>query len=217
MNLICLLSAVSSGVVHGCGLLHVQLSPRGRISFWFCKKSHPEVCSAPGTLTHWLNKAETSTIIRKITVISRNIYWTCFFLFFFFQQVFAETKDELSLVLFGTDSTKNPLSQDGQYQNITVHCPFMVPDFTLLEEIEHQLQPENQQGDCILYVQYVFILKVHSYLWSDLLKQNTVQKESLVTPHYYIWLQTKFIFTELMLFKKFLDSVFIFMVFIQSM
>ncbi|XP_037542319.1 X-ray repair cross-complementing protein 5 [Nematolebias whitei] len=63
------------------------------------------------------------------------------------RQVFAETKDELSLVLFGTDSTKNPLSQDGQYQNITVHCPFMVPDFTLLEEIEHQLHPENQQGD----------------------------------------------------------------------
>ncbi|XP_017280010.1 X-ray repair cross-complementing protein 5 [Kryptolebias marmoratus] len=63
------------------------------------------------------------------------------------RQVFAETKDELALVLFGTDSTKNPLEQDGQYQNITVHRHFMVPDFMLLDEIENQVHPENQQAD----------------------------------------------------------------------
>ncbi|KAK5607056.1 hypothetical protein CRENBAI_008849 [Crenichthys baileyi] len=63
------------------------------------------------------------------------------------RQVFAETKDELALVLFGTDSTKNPLDQNGQYQNITVHRHLMVPDFELLEEIEHQIHPENQQAD----------------------------------------------------------------------
>lgn len=61
-----------------------------------------------------------------------------------------ETKDELALVLFGTDSTKNPLDQDGQYQNITVHRNLMVPDFELLEEIENQIHPESQQADCIL-------------------------------------------------------------------
>ncbi|XP_028993054.1 X-ray repair cross-complementing protein 5 [Betta splendens] len=63
------------------------------------------------------------------------------------RQVFAETKDELALVLFGTDATKNPLDRDGQYQNITVHRHLTVPDFELLEEIEHQVQPENQQAD----------------------------------------------------------------------
>ncbi|KAL6100702.1 xrcc5 [Pungitius sinensis] len=63
------------------------------------------------------------------------------------RQVFAETKDELALVLFGTDSTKNSLDQDGQYQNITVHRPLTVPDFQLLEEIENQIHPENQQAD----------------------------------------------------------------------
>ncbi|KAM4731159.1 X-ray repair cross-complementing protein 5-like [Anableps anableps] len=63
------------------------------------------------------------------------------------RQVFAETKDELALVLFGTDSTKNPLDRDEQYQNITVHRHLMVPDFELLEEIEHQVHPENQQAD----------------------------------------------------------------------
>ncbi|XP_056286454.1 X-ray repair cross-complementing protein 5 [Pseudoliparis swirei] len=63
------------------------------------------------------------------------------------RQVFAETKDELALVLFGTDSTKNSLDQDGQYQNITVHRHLMIPDFELLEEIENQVHPENQQAD----------------------------------------------------------------------
>ncbi|XP_077437100.1 X-ray repair cross-complementing protein 5-like [Vanacampus margaritifer] len=63
------------------------------------------------------------------------------------RQVFAEVKDELALVLFGTDSTKNLLAQDGQYQNITVHRDLMVPDFELLEEIENQVHPENQQAD----------------------------------------------------------------------
>ncbi|XP_029967221.1 X-ray repair cross-complementing protein 5 [Salarias fasciatus] len=63
------------------------------------------------------------------------------------RQVFAEAKDEVALVLFGTDATKNPLDQDNQYQNITVHRHLMVPDFELLEEIENQIHPENQQAD----------------------------------------------------------------------
>ncbi|KAF3694942.1 X-ray repair cross-complementing protein 5 [Channa argus] len=66
------------------------------------------------------------------------------------RQVFAESKDELALVLFGTDATKNPLHRDGQYQNITVHRHLMMPDFELLEEIENQIHPENHQADCIL-------------------------------------------------------------------
>lgn len=63
------------------------------------------------------------------------------------RQVFAESKDELALVLFGTDATKNPLDQDDQYQNITVHRDLMIPDFDLLVEIENQVHPENQQAD----------------------------------------------------------------------
>ncbi|XP_072300500.1 X-ray repair cross-complementing protein 5 isoform X1 [Eucyclogobius newberryi] len=63
------------------------------------------------------------------------------------RQVFAETKDELALVLFGTDRTKNSLQQDDQYQHISVHRHLMMPDFDLLEEIANQIQPENQQAD----------------------------------------------------------------------
>ncbi|XP_076026110.1 X-ray repair cross-complementing protein 5-like [Genypterus blacodes] len=63
------------------------------------------------------------------------------------RQVFAETKDELALVLFGTDATDNPLNEDGDYQNITVHRHLTIPDFDLLEEIENQIHPESQQAD----------------------------------------------------------------------
>uniref|UniRef100_A0A8C6URW5 X-ray repair cross-complementing protein 5 n=1 Tax=Neogobius melanostomus TaxID=47308 RepID=A0A8C6URW5_9GOBI len=62
-------------------------------------------------------------------------------------KVFAETKDELALVLFGTDGTKNSLQRDDQYQHISVHRRLMIPDFELLEEIANQIQPESQQAD----------------------------------------------------------------------
>uniref|UniRef100_A0A8C5C3L5 X-ray repair cross-complementing protein 5 n=2 Tax=Gadus morhua TaxID=8049 RepID=A0A8C5C3L5_GADMO len=63
------------------------------------------------------------------------------------RQVFAENKDELGLVLFGTETTNNQLDHDGQYQNITVHRKLMIPDFKLLEEIEHQIHPQSEQAD----------------------------------------------------------------------
>ncbi|XP_048095902.1 X-ray repair cross-complementing protein 5 isoform X1 [Alosa alosa] len=63
------------------------------------------------------------------------------------RQVFAETKDELGLVLFGTDHTKNPLATDSQYQNIAVHRHLMIPDFELLEEIQNDIHPGSQQAD----------------------------------------------------------------------
>ncbi|XP_060786317.1 X-ray repair cross-complementing protein 5 [Neoarius graeffei] len=63
------------------------------------------------------------------------------------RQVFAENKNELGLVLFGTDDTKNPLAQDGQYQNICIRRHLMMADFELLEETEHELQPCGQHAD----------------------------------------------------------------------
>ncbi|KYO18244.1 X-ray repair cross-complementing protein 5 isoform B [Alligator mississippiensis] len=63
------------------------------------------------------------------------------------RQVFAESKDEVSLVLFGTDGTKNNLASGDQYQNITVKRHLMLPDFDLLEDIEKEIQPGSQQAD----------------------------------------------------------------------
>ncbi|XP_066202013.1 X-ray repair cross-complementing protein 5 isoform X1 [Saccopteryx leptura] len=63
------------------------------------------------------------------------------------RQVFAESKDEIALVLFGTDGTENALACDGQYQNVTVHRHLRLPDFDLLEDIESKIQPGSQQAD----------------------------------------------------------------------
>lgn len=63
------------------------------------------------------------------------------------RQVFAETKDEIAVVLFGTDGTDNALAARDQYENITVQRHLMLPDFQLLEEIQEVIQPGAQQAD----------------------------------------------------------------------
>nr|XP_048314931.1 X-ray repair cross-complementing protein 5 [Myodes glareolus] len=63
------------------------------------------------------------------------------------RQVFSESKDEIALVFFGTDSTNNALAGEDQYQNITVHRHLMLPDFDLLEDIESKIQPGSRQAD----------------------------------------------------------------------
>ncbi|XP_056392970.1 X-ray repair cross-complementing protein 5 [Hyla sarda] len=65
------------------------------------------------------------------------------------RQVFAETKDEIAVVLFGTDGTDNALATGDQYQNITVQRHLMLPDFQLLDEIENNLQAGAQQADFV--------------------------------------------------------------------
>lgn len=64
--------------------------------------------------------------------------------------MFAESKDEVSLVLFGTENTANSLASGDQYQHITVHRHLMLPDFDLLEDIQNAIQPGSEQGDRIL-------------------------------------------------------------------
>lgn len=71
------------------------------------------------------------------------LYFVCF-------QVFAESKDEVALVLFGTGGTRNALASGDQYQNITVHRSLMLPDFDLLEDIQDGIKPGSEQADCIL-------------------------------------------------------------------
>uniref|UniRef100_A0A8C0WSB8 ATP-dependent DNA helicase 2 subunit 2 n=1 Tax=Castor canadensis TaxID=51338 RepID=A0A8C0WSB8_CASCN len=63
------------------------------------------------------------------------------------RQVFSESKDEIALVLFGTDGTENALAGEDQYQHITVHRHLMLPDFDLLEDIQRRIQPGSQQAD----------------------------------------------------------------------
>ncbi|XP_051881854.1 X-ray repair cross-complementing protein 5 isoform X3 [Pristis pectinata] len=68
-------------------------------------------------------------------------------LLFIQRQVFAESKDETALVLFGTDGTSNPLATSDQYQHIIVHRGLMIPDFDLLEDVHSGIKASDDQAD----------------------------------------------------------------------
>ncbi|NXR41885.1 XRCC5 protein, partial [Zosterops hypoxanthus] len=63
------------------------------------------------------------------------------------RQIFAESKDEVAVVLFGTNGTCNSLASEDQYQNITVHRSLKLPDFDLLEDIQNVIKAGSKQAD----------------------------------------------------------------------
>ncbi|KAM6129641.1 X-ray repair cross-complementing protein 5 isoform 2-T2 [Pterocles gutturalis] len=83
------------------------------------------------------------------------------------RQVFAESKDEVAVVLFGTDGTRNDLASGDQYQNITVHRSLMLPDFDLLEDIQDVISPGSQQAD---FLDAIIVCM-------DLLQKETIGKK----------------------------------------
>ncbi|NWR69167.1 XRCC5 protein, partial [Centropus unirufus] len=83
------------------------------------------------------------------------------------RQIFAESKDEIAVVLFGTDGTKNDLASEDQYQNITVHRSLMLPDFDLLEDIQDVIKPGSEQAD---FLDAIIVCM-------DLLQKETIGKK----------------------------------------
>ncbi|NXH69487.1 XRCC5 protein, partial [Hydrobates tethys] len=83
------------------------------------------------------------------------------------RQVFAESKDEVAVVLFGTDGTGNDLASGDQYQNITVHRSLMLPDFDLLEDIQDVIKPGSEQAD---FLDAIIVCM-------DLLQKETIGKK----------------------------------------
>ena len=66
--------------------------------------------------------------------------------------MFAESKDEICLVLVGTPGTDNPLADGESYENITIAFPMSVADFSILQYVQNDIQPSNVSGDCILFL-----------------------------------------------------------------
>ncbi|NWV93884.1 XRCC5 protein, partial [Machaerirhynchus nigripectus] len=83
------------------------------------------------------------------------------------RQVFAESKDEVAVVLFGTNGTRNGLASEDQYQNITVHRSLMLPDFDLLEEIQDVIKAGSEQAD---FLDAIIVCM-------DLLQKETIGKK----------------------------------------
>ncbi|KAM4775891.1 X-ray repair cross-complementing protein 5 isoform 2-T2 [Cyanocitta cristata] len=83
------------------------------------------------------------------------------------RQVFAESKDEVAVVLFGTNGTRNDLASEDQYQNITVHRSLKLPDFDLLEDIQDVIKAGSQQAD---FLDAIIVCM-------DLLQKETIGKK----------------------------------------
>ncbi|XP_052648004.1 X-ray repair cross-complementing protein 5 isoform X2 [Harpia harpyja] len=83
------------------------------------------------------------------------------------RQVFAESKDEVAVILFGTDGTRNDLASGDQYQNITVHRSLMLPDFDLLEDIQDVIKPGSEKAD---FLDAIIVCM-------DLLQKETIGKK----------------------------------------
>ncbi|NWI88421.1 XRCC5 protein, partial [Pitta sordida] len=83
------------------------------------------------------------------------------------RQVFAESKDEVAVVLFGTNGTRNGLASEDQYQHITVHRSLMLPDFDLLEDIQDVIKADSEQAD---FLDAIIVCM-------DLLQKETIGKK----------------------------------------
>ncbi|XP_070533798.1 X-ray repair cross-complementing protein 5-like [Ptychodera flava] len=65
------------------------------------------------------------------------------------RKVFADSKDEVALVLFGTPNTGNELAEDEEYQNITVAKPMGPATLDLLEYVVKDIQASNISADFV--------------------------------------------------------------------
>ena len=61
--------------------------------------------------------------------------------------MFQQSKDELALILYGTDETNNDLADENNYQNINVVFSLSPANWLLFEEIQ-KITPGNNPADC---------------------------------------------------------------------
>ena len=83
--------------------------------------------------------------------------------------MFAESKDEVALILFGCNDTDNPLNEadEDSYQNIVLKRSLGIADFDLLQLVQSELEPGGHPGDCILdlWTWYYTNVFTANYVW----------------------------------------------------
>ncbi|KAK7458656.1 hypothetical protein BaRGS_00039108, partial [Batillaria attramentaria] len=65
------------------------------------------------------------------------------------RKMFAESKDEIALILFGTPETDNPLANGECYENISIKREIGIADFELLQMVQNDIQPSDVSADFI--------------------------------------------------------------------
>lgn len=63
------------------------------------------------------------------------------------RKMFSQSKDEIALVLFGTEGTANDLADHDNYQHVTLAQPLGLVSWELLHYVENDIQPSNTSGD----------------------------------------------------------------------
>ncbi|CAF3652063.1 unnamed protein product [Rotaria sordida] len=64
------------------------------------------------------------------------------------RKMFQESKDELALILYGTDETNNDLADENNYQNINIAFSLSPANWHLFEEIQ-KIKPGNSPADLV--------------------------------------------------------------------
>lgn len=61
--------------------------------------------------------------------------------------MFQESKDELALILYGSEESNNDLADEDNYRNINVVFPLSPANWHLFEEIQ-KVKPGHETADC---------------------------------------------------------------------
>ncbi|CAF0990776.1 unnamed protein product [Didymodactylos carnosus] len=64
------------------------------------------------------------------------------------RKMFQESKDEVALVLYGSEETKNDLAEDGDYDNVSIVFPLGVANWNLFDEIQ-KIKPGVAHADLV--------------------------------------------------------------------
>lgn len=89
------------------------------------------------------------------------------------RKMFQSSKDELSLVLFGTRDTANELwdGSSDHYSHVTVARPLAPVDWKMLEFIQNEISTSNLQGDIL-----DGLVVASNQLYEDPSKKNSQRK-----------------------------------------
>ncbi|KAL4218077.1 X-ray repair cross-complementing protein 5 [Mactra antiquata] len=63
------------------------------------------------------------------------------------RKMFAESKDEIALILVGSEDTDNPLATGECYENISIANPLGIVDFDFLQLVQNDVKPSTVSGD----------------------------------------------------------------------
>ena len=80
---------------------------------------------------------ERSHLERSIEILTKIIQ----------RKIFAQSKDEIALVLFGCEETNNNLAEEDSYKNISVVFPLGLSNFDILEFVNNSLKPGIEETD----------------------------------------------------------------------